>query len=124
VNQQIIGDRTTALSAEDLAALRDILLEQRLFRRDQLQQIAAATAATGGDGPPGRQDAAQIEVTVKLAASARMVLSDVEAALVRMEEGRYGVCHLCRQRVSRDRLTVVPQARYCSRCQQVREAGR
>ncbi|OIJ88506.1 TraR/DksA family transcriptional regulator [Streptomyces colonosanans] len=123
VNKQIIGDRTTVLSAEDLAALREILHEQRLFRREQLQQIAA-TAATGEGDLPGRQDAAQLEVTVKLAASARMVLSDVEAALERMEEGRYGACHLCRHRISRDRLMVVPQARYCARCQQVREAGR
>ncbi|MGW3499066.1 TraR/DksA family transcriptional regulator [Streptomyces sp. NPDC001020] len=121
VNQQIIGDRTTVLSAEDLAALRANLHEQRQFRREQLQQI---TATPGEDDPPARQDAARIEVTVKLAASARMVLSDVEAALERMEEGCYGACHLCRRPISRDRLLIVPQARYCARCQQVREAGR
>ena len=123
VNQQIIGDRSTVLSAEDLAMLRESLHEQRLFRREQLHQITAA-AATGEEEPPARQDAAQLEVTVKLAASARMVLSDVEAALERMAEGRYGSCHLCRRPISRDRLMIVPQARYCARCQQVREAGR
>ncbi|MDR3031762.1 MAG: hypothetical protein LBV78_01375 [Kitasatospora sp.] len=123
VNQQTIGDRTAVLSDEDLAALRANLHEQRVFRREQLQQITAA-AATCEDGPPVRQDAARIEVTVKLAASARMVLSDVEAALERMEDGCYGACHLCRRRISRDRLLIVPQARYCARCQQVREAGR
>ena len=41
---QITGDRTTALSAEDLAALRENLHEQLLFRREQLQQLTAAAS--------------------------------------------------------------------------------
>ncbi|MGW0221250.1 TraR/DksA family transcriptional regulator [Streptomyces tendae] len=125
VNNQIIGDRDTRpapLSAEDLAVLRDNLREQRLFREDQLRQIAAAPART--DEPVRRLTAAQTEVRVKLAASARMVLADVEAALDRIAEGRYGRCQLCRRGIDRDRLMIVPQARYCARWQQVREAGR
>ncbi|GHA92431.1 TraR/DksA family transcriptional regulator [Streptomyces tendae] len=124
VNNQIIGDRETRpspLSTEDLAVLRDNLREQRLFREDQLRQIAAAPARTD---EPVRRTAAQTEVRVKLAASARMVLADVEAALDRIAEGRYGRCQLCRRGIDRDRLMIVPQARYCARCQQVREAGR
>ncbi|WP_206281783.1 TraR/DksA family transcriptional regulator, partial [Streptomyces agglomeratus] len=72
----------------------------------------------------GRQAASQMEVHVKLAASARMVLSDVEAALQRMDQGRYGRCHLCAQPIALARLKIVPQARYCGRCHHVREAGR
>ncbi|OWA19936.1 hypothetical protein B9W64_07135 [Streptomyces sp. CS159] len=125
VNNQIIDDRDTRLSPlspEDLAALRDNLQEQRLFREDQLRQMAAVPSRT--DALIQRRSAGQTEVRVKLAASARMVLADVEAALDRMDEGRYGRCHLCRRTIDRDRLMIVPQARYCSRCQQVREAGR
>ncbi|WP_399943886.1 TraR/DksA family transcriptional regulator [Streptomyces sp. BBFR25] len=129
VNNQIIGDRDrdrdtrpSPLSPDDLAALRDNLREQRLFREDQLRQIAAVPART--DEPVRRRSAAQTEVRVKLAASARMALADVEAALDRIAEGRYGRCQLCRRAIDRDRLMIVPQARYCARCQQVREAGR
>lgn len=123
VNNQIIGDRDTHLTPEDLAALRESLNEQRLFRQEQLQQISAA-ATSRADAVLQRQAASQVEVRVKLAASARMVLADVEAALARMDEGSYGTCHLCRRPVERERLVIVPQARYCARCQQVREAGR
>ncbi|MFE7779214.1 TraR/DksA family transcriptional regulator [Streptomyces sp. NPDC057445] len=123
VNHQIIGDHNTTLSIDDLAALHETLHEQRLFRQEQLQQIAGpATPRT--DALLDRQAASQIEVRVKLAASARMVLADVEAALKRMSDGRYGACHLCRKPIARERLMIVPQARYCARCQQVREAGR
>ncbi|MFG2947970.1 TraR/DksA family transcriptional regulator [Streptomyces adustus] len=123
VNQQSTRHRNTTLSTEDLAALRENLHEQRLFRLEQLQQLSAA-AAHRSQALPERRAASQTEVRVKLAASARMVLADVEAALVRMEQGRYGACHLCRRPIARERLIIVPQARYCGRCQQVREAGR
>ncbi|AWW41901.1 MULTISPECIES: TraR/DksA family transcriptional regulator [Streptomyces] len=123
MNHQITADRDTTLSLEDLAALRENLHEQRLFRQEQLQQIAGA-ATNRTQALLDRQAASQFEVHVKLAASARMVLADVEAALTRMDQGRYGPCQLCRGPIARARLMIVPQARYCARCQQVREAGR
>ncbi|MFF3737761.1 TraR/DksA family transcriptional regulator [Streptomyces sp. NPDC002566] len=123
MNHQIIDDRDTTLSIEDVAALRANLHEQRLFRQEQLQQLSAP-ATTRADARPERQAASQIEVRVQLAAYARMVLADVEAALTRMGQGHYGTCGLCRGSIARERLMIVPQARYCARCQQVREAGR
>ncbi|MGY0071215.1 TraR/DksA family transcriptional regulator [Streptomyces sp. QTS137] len=129
MTHQTIDEHDEVLTSEDLATLRANLREQQLFRRDQLRQFAVdAGAFPGGPGSPGDagvpQVAGQIEVQVRLAASARMVLADVEAALTRMDTGDYGVCHLCRGPVERDRLLIVPQARYCARCQQVREAAR
>ncbi|MFH9002213.1 TraR/DksA family transcriptional regulator [Streptomyces afghaniensis] len=121
VTHQIIGESTTHLSADDLAALRENLHEQRLFRQEQLRQLAGPATSRAEDRRQ-RQAAAQVEVRIKLAASARMVLADVEAALTRMQEGSYGTCHLCRRPIDRQRLTIVPQARYCARCQQVKEA--
>ncbi|MFC4328489.1 TraR/DksA family transcriptional regulator [Streptomyces andamanensis] len=111
------------LTAEDLAALRANLTEQRLFRQEQVAQLAAA-ATSREDALRRHRTPGQLEVSVQLAASARMVLADVEAALARLDEGRYGACHLCRGPIARERLEIVPQARYCARCQQVREAGR
>ncbi|WP_445517478.1 TraR/DksA family transcriptional regulator [Streptomyces sp. NEAU-174] len=121
VNHQTIDNPAAHLSPEDLAALRENLHEQRLFRQEQLRQIAAAPRT---EDLLRRRSAAQAEVHVKVAASARMVLADVEAALRRIADGRYGSCHLCRRPVERERLMIIPQARYCARCQQVREAGR
>ncbi|MDQ8705613.1 TraR/DksA C4-type zinc finger protein [Streptomyces sp. LHD-70] len=125
VNHQTVADRTHAahLSAADLVALRKNLDEQRLFRQEQLRELTVAVPARGD--APGRQRAVgQVEVGVRLAACARMVLVDVEAALTRLSEGRYGICQLCRRPVARKRLMIVPQARYCGPCQQVKEAGR
>ena len=121
VNHQTVEESIKDLSAEDLAALRENLHEQRLFRQEQLRLLGGPVTSRAEDRLRQRA-AAQIEVRVKLAASARMVLTDVEAALTRMNEGSYGACHLCRRPVERERLMIVPQARYCARCQQVKEA--
>ncbi|MGY1433837.1 TraR/DksA family transcriptional regulator [Streptomyces reniochalinae] len=123
VHNTSIDDRRPAFRADDLATLAENLREQRLFRREQLRRLAVTPAAWQGTRP-GRQVAAQAEVRRQLAACARMVLVDVEAALRRMEEGSYGACHLCRRAIALERLMIVPQARYCGRCQQVRRGDR
>ncbi|MEU4146959.1 TraR/DksA family transcriptional regulator [Streptomyces parvulus] len=146
VNTQITGRRDRRLTPEDLAVLRDGLHEQRLLREEQVRQLTAAPPRTDApeprasaalpdapeprasaalpDAPEPRASASLPEVRTELAASARMVLADVEAALRRLAEGRYGDCQLCRRPIDRAHLMIVPQARYCARCRQVREAGR
>ncbi|WP_338104454.1 TraR/DksA C4-type zinc finger protein [Streptomyces chilikensis] len=96
------GDRAARhLTPEDLAGLRAGLDEQLRFHRER--------SAGGRPAAP---------------APARMVVADVEAALRRMDEGRYGSCHRCGLPVERQRLLIVPQARYCAPCQRLRAAPR
>ncbi|GAA3368043.1 hypothetical protein GCM10020367_64060 [Streptomyces sannanensis] len=102
MKNQVVAANNAGLAPEDLATLRESLHEQRLFRLEQLRT----------------------DVHVRPTASARMVLTDVEAALDRMDQDRYGNCHLCTRPITLRRLKIVPQARYCTRCQQVRDAGR
>ncbi|PNG17929.1 hypothetical protein C1J00_33850 [Streptomyces cahuitamycinicus] len=122
VNQQVIDAVTsTGLSAAELSALRENLNEQRAFRLDQLAQLWQGAPARAQRARE-RAAVAQLEVHLKLCASARMVLADVEAALERMDQGTYGICQQCRHPIEPTRLRIVPQARYCGRCHQVREA--
>ncbi|MEU0738862.1 hypothetical protein [Streptomyces sp. NPDC006134] len=122
VNHQTLGGRPAGLTPEHLAVLRADLLEQRLFRREQLRQLAAARPSQAGG--PRREAASRAEVRARLTASARMVLADVEAALARMAEGCYGTCQLCRRPIALEHLTIVPQARHCGGCLRGREAAR
>ncbi|WP_369695910.1 TraR/DksA family transcriptional regulator [Streptomyces abyssomicinicus] len=103
MNSPTVAGDTAArhLTPEDLSGLRAGLDEQLRFHRERSRS--------------GRRAAP---------APARMVLADVEAALRRMDEGRYGSCHLCGLPVDRQRLLVEPQARYCAPCQRVRAVHR
>ena len=51
-------------------------------------------------------------------------LDEIDAALARLEAGVFGVCEVCGQPIPPDRLRAVPTARYCLRCQILREPAR
>ena len=47
---------------------------------------------------------------------AKKQLSDVERALMRLENGEYGKCIRCNQPIHPDRLKVLPKAALCVNC--------
>ena len=49
------------------------------------------------------------------------LLAQVEAALVRMDRGDYGVCERCSEDIDFARLKAIPYATLCIRCQQIAE---
>ena len=48
-------------------------------------------------------------------------LEEVDSALVRFENGTYGRCQRCGERIEWARLEALPQARFCLHCQRRRE---
>jgi RNA polymerase-binding transcription factor DksA len=95
-----------ALSADQLRELRAALHEQRSFRSEQLAELAHAAPA--GD--------AVDEIAARLRAGARFALAQIEAALERMDTGRYGLCVRCAARIPFERLEILPMAGLCVHC--------
>jgi DnaK suppressor protein len=56
------------------------------------------------------------EIAVTLLENEGRILSEINDALARIEQGTFGKCENCHQEISRDRLRVLPYARYCIRC--------
>lgn len=50
-------------------------------------------------------------------------LTMLEEALVRLEQGTYGICELCGKRIDGERLRVAPYAASCISCQEELERG-
>jgi DnaK suppressor protein len=55
--------------------------------------------------------------------SARDLLTLVQAALRRDDEGDFGLCVECGEPVQKKRLDAVPWARHCVACQELQEKG-
>lgn len=62
------------------------------------------------------------ELDMTLEGSARDMLASVEAALVRVDEGRYGVCTRCGKEIQPERLDAVPAAELCIACKEWEES--
>ncbi|MGY4769817.1 hypothetical protein ACXC9Q_23105 (plasmid) [Kribbella sp. CWNU-51] len=79
------------LTPAELAVLRASLHEDREFRLQQLQDMAPS-AADVVDTTGSYDTAAHSEVRHKLTVAAQTALAETEAALARMDGGRYGGC--------------------------------
>jgi RNA polymerase-binding transcription factor DksA len=109
------------LAPEDVVALRAALHDERAFRREQLVDLAEIWPSHSAL-PDDRYGMAREEVLTVLVRAAHVVLTDVDAALRRISTGHYGSCHLCDQPIPLARLRILPHARYCGPCHQLKEA--
>lgn len=51
-----------------------------------------------------------------VAENVRRELSEIDAALQRISEGRYGTCQSCGGPMGLQRIRAIPEARYCMGC--------
>jgi DnaK suppressor protein len=73
----------------------------------------------GGAHPDLLDHAAQrspIDVLESIRGAQTNELSELEAALERIEKGAYGTCMSCGGAVGRQRLRAIPEARFCIDC--------
>lgn len=104
-------DAPTA-NAHDLMVVRAELDQQRRTRTAQLNQLTADAAEAIAIA-----DQVRLQVIRVLEVAADAALAEIDAALLRLESGSYGLCERCRASILVERLEVLPTARLCTRCQ-------
>lgn len=57
------------------------------------------------------------EILFELTNNEKIMLDSIEAALRKIEKGKYGLCENCNKLIAFRRLKVIPWVRYCIRCQ-------
>lgn len=64
------------------------------------------------------------EFTLGLASTEQQSLNAIEAALRRIDDGTYGICEECKKVIPQKRLTAMPHARLCIKCQELEEKNK
>ena len=107
--------------------VKAILLRRRdALRRSlsgELAHFHTSDKTTVGDSVDFALDAEYAEINSELAEAEGRELDQVERALERLREGRYGVCECCGRRISLARLQAVPHATMCVKCRSLCERG-
>lgn len=93
-----------------LEPVRRTLLARRDFRLEQLDQLDRQRSLRA-------RSSAHREIYVSLAVGARAALQDIESALQRIDEGRFGRCVGCAGELDRQVLEALPQTARCLPCQ-------
>ena len=99
--------------------LRDQLQEERLRLREQLSRLGHGDDATldfdENFADSGQVTAERGEVEA-LSGQLSETLTDTEDALAKFDDGTYGECESCHQRIPEARLEAMPAARLCIEC--------
>lgn len=68
-------------------------------------------------------EAFEEDVAMSLLGNEGHILNEVEAALMQLDAGKFGLCTGCGVVIPRERLTALPYARYCRPCEEVHEVA-
>jgi DnaK suppressor protein len=66
-------------------------------------------------------DTMEREKNVFLVSSKGNELYEIDQALLRIKDGKYGLCQICGRDIEKERLEAVPYARLCIKCRQAEE---
>ena len=112
------------MTKPDFEHHRERLLALRARLRGEITQLAD-TALNKNHAEASRMpthmadlgtDNFERELSLSLLGNEKDVLGQIEAALERIEEGKYGRCEECGRKIVQARLEAVPYVALCVRC--------
>ncbi|MBF0216509.1 MAG: TraR/DksA C4-type zinc finger protein [Candidatus Omnitrophica bacterium] len=116
----------------ELMKVRDSLVEERAGILEELKRIKKDASKSQKDASGDLSgysfhmadmatDMYDREFILGLAEGERQLLYSLDEAIKKIDEGLYGGCEMCGEKISRQRLEAMPQAHYCIKCQEKRE---
>jgi DnaK suppressor protein len=126
VERPILTNAKHSLSPRLRTRLHSLLVDDRERTRLLIDTIALEmgafvdarrdTATDDEHDPEGPTLAFERSQSSAILAQSRQHLAEIDAALIRMDEGTYGLCRNCGDAIAVGRLQVRPQASLCIRC--------
>ncbi|MCB0324276.1 MAG: TraR/DksA family transcriptional regulator [Bdellovibrionales bacterium] len=104
----------------DLDKFKKLLLMERQGIMQHLAELEGASETQLSQGGGDSVDLASLEITQaaiqKLGNREKNLLRKIEYALDKIENGEYGVCERCGEKIAPARLEARPVAQYCIDC--------
>jgi RNA polymerase-binding transcription factor DksA len=95
----------------------ELLRNERAGLQAQLTELGFADQGSGLSYDSNFADSSQVTAergeAGRLAQELQETLDDVEAALLRLQDGTYGLCEVCGKPIGAARLEAMPAARLC-----------
>jgi len=108
------------MDKQKLEYFRNLLLEQRRQAIEELR-AAKATALERDDGVQDAGEMSELDLNrstaLNLASRQTQLIDEIDEALRRIEDGKYGHCVRCGKPLDEERLKAMPTAKYDAACQ-------
>ena len=116
------------MEASKLKHFKQLLLAELVRHAQHVSDDqAAALDAAGEDAKESAdlslRDVIQ-EIALRLGDQESQMVADIDQALLRIEEGSYGICVRCGKPIDERRIEAMPTARYDAECQAAIEAAK
>ncbi len=109
----------------DLKFFKDMLLERKVQIRknidDAMREIESLKDDEVGDEADHASVSTDRMIEQAISAQQSRELGEIDYALSKMQNGGYGLCEMCEEDISFQRLKVKPHARYCIVCREIIE---
>lgn len=117
------------------AKFKNLLLKKREEVWDEIHNIAkenlkSQREATGdlsgyrNHMADMASDSYERELSFNIASGEQKIIYEIDEALKRIEEGKYGRCISCNKKIPVRRLNAVPYAKHCIQCQSKEEKSK
>lgn len=125
--------RKDKLKKEELQNFKKILLARREMILGQMAQLEGEALRSSSFDATGElskapshladlgSDSYEQELSLGFYENEEEVLGEIDAALDRIEEGKFGDCETCSEFIGRERLKALPWARLCIACKRKEE---
>jgi len=114
--ERSVAPPTPVLDGPHWRALLEARWQARLAELTELSLAYHAAAEVIGDGGVDQAGQQEAQALLRRAVAVRRKLEDVEEALGRLAAGRYGRCEQCGAQIPAGLLALIPETRYCPRC--------
>lgn len=121
LNESFARNNEPALNARETARYKSLLLAKRdelLAAAGEAETIVLPANDTSGDVVDWARADTEAELQIRRRQSDAHLMRAIEDALARISGGRFGVCEVCKQPISKARLEAVPWTRVCRDCKE------
>lgn len=117
------------MDVDFISKMREVLLETKAgILKTLMHENEDFRAAVEDMGVKDLGDVASTDIDCRtlevIGHQDKLRLNKVEAALIRLENGKYGVCAMCNKKISLSRLEAIPYAVFCIDCKTASENKR
>ncbi len=113
------------MNKRDMSKFKKLLTEQRDDLLGNARRAISGDIHVDPDDFPDEMDAASSEVNLQFTGRLREreqgLLSKIEAALEKIEDGSFGECRVCGEAIGTKRLKARPVAELCIECKSEQE---
>lgn len=123
---------STRFPADELRAFERLLQRRRTMLSGNMRRLEDEACRKGSDAAGDQStvplhpadmasDVQDQDLSLMFMENENVQLQDIEEALLRIREGRFGTCEECEREIALERLRAIPYAPLCLDCQRRQE---